>query len=349
MILSNTAPPTQRKQMEELFPNVNASIKFPRLHRLALGLESGGFETEAERKGFDINIQDSVGRTALLWACLRGDARSAQWLLTRGADPNIADRDIGRTPLMAACSCVSLACIKMLLEYGADINARNEFDLDALIYVCDEDRNPQPITEIIEAANLLIECGIDLHPRGANGTWCLARAARTQIIELMELIISRGVNVDYQNQFRQTTLLRSIAWSASRSAEYLLNCGAAYTGDVATDVDGRTILHYAALNPSMEMIQVLLDASLARLDPDVTDNAGLTAEDYMNKAEGLVDGFVPAFLHLLSDVRIRFQAQERAASNSSGWIDQDDTDECEFVDALQWPTTAIPEAVFASP
>lgn len=341
LILSNIIPPKQRKQMENLFPNVYASFKFPRLHQLMLELESGNLESEVEQNGFDVNVQDSDGNTALHWACARGDAKAVQWLLLRGADPNIPDQSVGRTPLMAACSCVSLDCIELLLDHGAEINACNASGLNAFMYLCDEDRNPQPITEIIEAAKLLIAHGVDLYPQNANQTLCLTRAARTEIVEIMELILSQGVNINQQNQFRQTPLIRSIAWSASRSAEFLLSRGAAYIGDVATDLDGRTILHYAALNPSIKIIQVLIAARLTGLDPEVVDKAGLRAEDYVNRAEDLIDGFVPAFCHLLSEVRARYRIEERIQSELSGPDDGEYASEDEFVDALQWPTTSF--------
>ena len=322
--------------MEVLFPNVHASLTFPRLHQIVLEIKPGNLEVEAERNGFDINIQDSDGNTALHWACARGDAKTAQWLLARGADPNIPDQSVGRTPLMAACSCVSLACIKILLDHGAEINACNAHGLDAFIYLCDEDRNPQPITEIVEAAKLLIAHGSDLSPRGANQVWCLVRAARTELVEIMELIANQGIDIDQQNKFGQTALARSIAWGASRSAEFLLCRGAAYTGSVETDLDGRTVLHHAALNPNIEITRVLIAVKLKGLDPGITDKAGLRAEDYLDRAENLIDGFVPSFRHLLSDVRAQFQGHECREANEFVADARNHPDEQEFFDALEW-------------
>src|SRR5579862_2554018 len=90
-------------------------------------------------KGADVNATMANGTTALLMAILNGHFEVADFLLSHGANPNLADRD-GKAPLYAAVEMRdwwptdtpapevnrddAMALIKTLLDRGADPNAR---------------------------------------------------------------------------------------------------------------------------------------------------------------------------------------------------------------------------------
>ena len=52
-------------------------------------------------KGYDVNMQDKLGRTALMYAIMQGNYKVVEYLLEAGADPNIADKH-GWTALFMA-------------------------------------------------------------------------------------------------------------------------------------------------------------------------------------------------------------------------------------------------------
>lgn len=272
----------------------------------------GDLGTEIDKPGYDINVRDSAGNTALLWACRRGDEHATRLLLRKGADPNIPNHCYGRTPLMAACVHPSLPCIQLLLDHGADLNAQTPNGLDALIYLVEEDRDPQPMAKIVEAAKLLIAHGISLEPHGPNKAFCVTRAARNEMIDAMEVMLDNGADINSYclGSYRLTTLARSIDWAVPRSVEFLLRRGARYTGDVQVDLEGRTILHRVALNPKLDIIKVLIEAKIVDLDPDDIDNEGLTAEDYFARHQETEEGVEPAFKHLLADLRAQLHGRE---------------------------------------
>lgn len=315
MILSANIPQKIMLQMSALFSNVNASFDFPRLHELVLGLKRGSIEAELQKPGCDINAQDSAGNTALQWACLRGDQVTARLLLANHADPNASNHVLGRTALMAACTRPSAPCIELLLEYSVDINAQSSNGLDALIYLVEEDRDPQPLEEIAECARLLVERGISLEPHGKNLVWCLARAARTQLIGAMEIMLEHGAQIDLQNNYGLTALARSVDWSAAHSVRFLLGKGASYTGGEKTDSDGRTILHHLALNPQLDVINALLEANLHGLDPHDRDDEGFTAEDYFSRVDERPVGVTPAFMALVMRLQPRDTEQMTVESD----------------------------------
>jgi ankyrin repeat protein len=330
--------------MASFFPNPYASNQFNHLHELVLELKYGDLDAELSRENFNIDAQDSDGNSALEWACTRGDHKTVKWLLDHGADVNLANLNNGRTPLMAACACASLPCVELLLNHNADVNVENFWGLDAMIYLCNEDRSPQPVTDIVHAAKMLISRGIKLSPRGVHRVSCLSRAARTQLIPVMELILEQGVDIDLRNQFGSTALSSSVAWSASRSVKFLLDQGASYT---EADIDGRTLLHVAALNASIDIVDVLREADLEGLDPDLTDNESHTAEDYVERARELPEAFAPAFRHLLSDLRARYQQEGEDWNTAHGSPegeresdDEDFLDACEFLESAPEVTSA---------
>jgi len=88
--------------------------------KAAMGDGDGGAEAVAP---IDINGQDASGRTALLEAAWGGGGDIVNFLLERGADPNIADKS-GFTPLMRAVEGGHRPIAAALIEKGADVNCR---------------------------------------------------------------------------------------------------------------------------------------------------------------------------------------------------------------------------------
>ena len=75
----------------------------------------------ASREGFDANIRDYDGRTALLLAAGQGNARLVELLIDRGALVNVDDR-YGDTPLSAAKRGQHHEIARLLKERGAAVS-----------------------------------------------------------------------------------------------------------------------------------------------------------------------------------------------------------------------------------
>ncbi|OQR71712.1 leucine-rich repeat serine/threonine-protein kinase 1-like [Tropilaelaps mercedesae] len=75
----------------------------------------------------ELNTADSSGRTALFDACTNTDPACARILLQTGGNPNVAagGRERGRTPLHLAAEADNLEVVELLIQYGADITARD--------------------------------------------------------------------------------------------------------------------------------------------------------------------------------------------------------------------------------
>ncbi len=76
-------------------------------------------ETEEVRKNPNVNIQDSMGRTALHIAVEKSDILKSARLLNEGADPNLTDKK-GQSALHLAVMAGNPDMVAMLLAAGAD-------------------------------------------------------------------------------------------------------------------------------------------------------------------------------------------------------------------------------------
>ena len=108
----------------------------------------------------DVNAHGVWGYTALHFAAHNGDAKMVEFLLKHKADPNARDEQ-GLTPIIQ--SFKSLEVIKLLLAYGADINAHG---YDNTLY-SQAIENPRDVgAGVIE---FILTNGVDVNVSGEEG------------------------------------------------------------------------------------------------------------------------------------------------------------------------------------
>ncbi|XP_047435062.1 cyclin-dependent kinase inhibitor 2A [Mugil cephalus] len=76
------------------------------------------------RAGAQVNGPNRFGRTPLQ-VMMMGSTSVAEALLSRGADPNVKDRSTGTTPLHDAARTGFVDTVRLLVESGADPQARD--------------------------------------------------------------------------------------------------------------------------------------------------------------------------------------------------------------------------------
>ncbi len=104
-------------------------------------------------KGAQVNKKQEDGETALFGACWTGNLEAAQLLIQAGAEVNIASR-YGVTPLMrAAGRGDNLKLVQLLVEHGANIQAKDHWKADAA-YQAIKDGNPEIAKFLVERGNL---------------------------------------------------------------------------------------------------------------------------------------------------------------------------------------------------
>ncbi|KAJ9359990.1 hypothetical protein DTO027B9_1542 [Paecilomyces variotii] len=147
------------------------------------------------RHGADINARLNADRAAniirsttlLIDMIVEDDERAVLKLLQNGADANAELRTV--TPLMLAAE-RSVKITGLLLQYGADLNARPNMEETAL--------NRAAINNRLDVVALLLDKGADIDTPGINGMTPLLSAVSEGYIELAEFLIVKGANMDAQ-------------------------------------------------------------------------------------------------------------------------------------------------------
>ena len=135
--------------------------------RMSIAVMRSGDRTEEVKlllaEGADVNAMcDKYGKTPLLWAVMGFNPGMVTLLLDNGADIEAKD-DNGMTPLMLAIQCSQLEMVRILLAKGADVNIRACYDLLTPLKVAVK------FSKSLEIVRLLIGNGADLYAKDKFG------------------------------------------------------------------------------------------------------------------------------------------------------------------------------------
>lgn len=189
---------------------------------------------------------------AILEAAAAGDHQTVARLL--GSDPKlvtVTNAD-GETALHQAAGCrageeAGLPIVRLLLESGADVNAKNALGQTSLLYAS--------YAGFGRVAKLLVDKGASCRYQDSNGRSPLHYAAREGRPALVELLLGKGADPSLKDDQGRTPLDYAVLRNQGTVLETLLRL---VRYDPAGP-EGSTLLHAAASQGHEEMVRSLLD------------------------------------------------------------------------------------------
>ncbi|MCH7978875.1 MAG: ankyrin repeat domain-containing protein [Acidobacteria bacterium] len=175
--------------------------------------------------GADPNAAQGSGETVLMTCARAGNLEAVKLLLARdGVDVDAKETNRGQTALMWAVAAKHPEVARVLIEHGADVNARSR------------------VLELF-AAKRVDFYGDDVHYATSKGGFSpLMFAARMGDVESARILLSAGANVNYATPEYGSVLVVASASAQEEVALLLLEKGAEPNG---TGPTGLTALHWA--------------------------------------------------------------------------------------------------------
>jgi len=225
-------------------------------------------------RGIDPNSRDEEGCTPLHSVALYGAPSSLRVLLDHGADVNARVGHQyylgGSTALLIAAGQGSREAVEILLARGAEIGVRDKHGSTAMILAIRASHEEQVDAEIVE---VLLRAGAVIDARDDAGRTALVWAVQTGRLLIMRNLLDLEADVNLHDNQGCTALMASSS-EKPEMAKILLERGA----DIkAADHEGRTALMFAAEWGRLAIVQLFLDN---RADVNACDATGKTALMY---------------------------------------------------------------------
>jgi uncharacterized protein len=261
------------------------------------------------RAGANAKAVNRYGATPLSEAVTSGSAAMIQALLTAGSDPKTLTTEDGETVLMTASRAGNIDAVRILLDRGADVNAKETYKgQTALMWASAEghaavvklllDRGADWKVRSSEKETRIprLSAASSVTPIARGGFPALLYAAREGDVATAQVMIDKGVDLNYGDVDNTTALTVSILNKKYSFAKFVLDHGA---DPNVVDASGRTAL-YAIVEarnedwttlperrtddplPSIEIVKLLLAHKAA---PDTALNKALPGKSGMDSGD----------------------------------------------------------------
>jgi ankyrin repeat protein len=167
-------------------------------------------------KSAGVDSHDNRGATPLMYAAAIGSVEAMTLLLDAGADVN-AKNDFDATPLIWAAG--DPAKCRMLIDRGADVNARSKQGRMPLMLAARRDDNSGLL-------RLMLAKGAEPDARDGRGNTPLMLAAQTGDVGMIRVLTEQGADVNAANLLGATPLGNAVCSNRLDAVKLLLAKGA---------------------------------------------------------------------------------------------------------------------------
>lgn len=215
-----------------------------------------------------VNVNQEVsehGWSLLMTAISAGNLEMIEHLIERGANVNIVT-ERGLSALMWAAENGR----KEIFDYLAPLcepeivkQATKELPQGLLYRARKEDRLAQNFIEAagfgdVDAVKKLIKNGININVINKRGTNALHFATSCNKLEIIQILVENGANLEFTHErYGTTSLIEGAKWGKDAIVRFLIESGADIN---AKDFEGNTAMDYARRANHSKTIQLLQDA-----------------------------------------------------------------------------------------
>lgn len=199
-------------------PAIDRSISHD--HGVFGACESGNLDEVAKFLDSGVSVYSKHGsRPSLLATAIRnGDLPMVKLLVSRGLNVERPIHGFHEFPILRAIKEKQWAVVDYFLSLGIDLNRENEYGASVFRIACCGITPPEWIVR-------MIDLGADIHHRW-RGETPFFEAARGQALDVMELLMRHGADINAKNNDNRTPLITSAQGGWESSVGWLLDQGA---------------------------------------------------------------------------------------------------------------------------
>ncbi|KAJ5152754.1 uncharacterized protein N7482_009232 [Penicillium canariense] len=244
-------------------------------------------------------LLDRVKRAPMSYAAEEGHEGVVRLLVEKGADIEARDTS-GRTALSWAAEKGHENIVRLLLEKGVDIEARDILDRTPLLWAIKERHE--------NIVKLLLEKGAELEARNFPGRNPLSLAAEKGYENIVKLLLEKGADIEARDILDRTLLLWAVEEQHENIVKLLLEKGA----DIeARDISDRTPLSWAAEKGHEGIFKLLLEKD--------ADNKAKDNEEVRTSRGNVKDSLLSP-LYITSPTQSSTSLEDRSAAGSGDRI-----------------------------
>ena len=241
-----------------------------------------------------IDITDTDGSTALIWAACRGDIPALN-LLVQANTSVISQNRFGSSALHYAARNSDLQSVQILIKASANAHNVNSQGYSVLHFA-----GYSKSSLAKETIDCLVAAGAEPDAKDYFGLTPLIACVHHNALQAASALLDNGADLDLLDNDGDSALLHSIFNNAEDATQLLLSRGATYT---SWDSMGNSILHLAALFGSLRTLEILHNDKIQDVDPDAPNRQRQTALQIPQARASKPDGFVEKLQELLIEVR----------------------------------------------
>jgi len=223
-------------------------------------------------QGGNIEVNDNLGKTALIFACQYGKFDIVKYLIEKGANVNTRYKNgWATTALITACSKdgqIYLEIVKYLIDNGADIELTDNDQETALMWASR--------FNCLSIAKCLIENGANLEKKDKGGATALYYAVQYNCIEMIQYLIEKGADINTKVKSGLTPLMLVSMHNKLSLVEYFIEKGADLN---LKDKERKTALMHAKDPKIIEILknpnEILLRRKLGPTMSKTQKNSGI--------------------------------------------------------------------------